>query len=63
VQVVSGSALPAGYEAVAADGTFTFTVPSGPYSGTVKVVLVDTSTCGPNVYCASLPATITISVT
>jgi len=58
VQVTSGPALPAGYTATADSGTLTFTVPS-TYSGTVKLVLLDTSTCGPNLYCASLPATIT----
>ena len=57
VQVTSGPALPAGYTAAADSGTFTLTVP-GTYRGTVKVVVIDTSTCGPNLYCASLPATI-----
>jgi hypothetical protein len=57
VQVTSGPALPAGYSATADSGTVTFTVPS-PYSGTIKLVVIDTSTCGPNLYCASLPATI-----
>jgi large repetitive protein len=49
--------LPAGYTATADSGTLTVTGP-GTYRGTVKVVLIDTSTCGPNLYCASLPATI-----
>jgi hypothetical protein len=59
VQVTSGPALPAGYTATADSGTFTLSVPGG-YSTTtvVKVVVIDTSTCGPNLYCASLTATI-----
>ena len=60
VQVISGPPLPAGYTATADSGTLTFAVP-GPYAGTVRLVLTDTSTCGPNLYCASLPATITIT--
>ena len=59
VQVFAGPALPPGYTAVASNGTVTLTVPSG-YSTTttVRLVLVDTSTCGNNLYCASQPATI-----
>jgi len=53
-------ALPAGYTATADGGKFTITGP-GTYRGTVKVVLIDTSTCGPNLFCASLPATITFA--
>jgi hypothetical protein len=60
VQVTQGPALPAGYTATADNGTLTFTVPS-TYSGVVKLVVIDTSTCGPNLYCASLPATVTIN--
>jgi hypothetical protein len=64
VQVMSGGALPSGYSATASNGTLTFTVPrgGGPYIGTVKLVLIDTSTCGANVYCASQPATVTITI-
>ena len=56
VQVTSGSLS---YTATADSGTVTLAV-AGGYSSSwvVKVVLLDTSTCGPNAYCASLPATI-----
>ena len=54
-------ALPTGSTATANNGTLTVTVTS-KYNGVVKIVLIDTSTCGPNLYCASLPATVTISV-
>jgi large repetitive protein len=59
VQVQSGPTLPAGYTAKADNGTLTFTVPS-PYTGVVRVAVIDTSTCGPNLYCTSAPATINI---
>ena len=60
VQVFAGSALPTGFTATADNGTVTFTVPAG-YSKTtvVRLVVVDTSTCGPNLYCTSAPATVT----
>jgi hypothetical protein len=59
LQVTAGPALPSGWTATAYIDTVTFTVPAG-YSSTnvVRLVLIDTSTCGNNVYCASLPATI-----
>lgn len=60
VQVVTGKALPAGYTAVADSGTVTLTVPAGYDPTTVaRLVVIDTSTCGNNVYCASQPATVT----
>jgi large repetitive protein len=63
VQVISGGTLPAGYSATAASGIVTFSVPGGTaYTGSVRLVLIDTSTCGANVYCASLPATVSITI-
>jgi hypothetical protein len=60
VQVFSGPALPTGWAATADNGTVTFSVPAGYSASTiVRLVVIDTSTCGPNLYCTSQPATVT----
>jgi hypothetical protein len=68
VSLVTGPTLPAGLTFTAKNGTVSAIAPlspacnSKPFQATVHIVLVDTSTCAPNKYCASTAATVNINL-
>jgi len=61
------SSPPPGFSATAGGGTVTATVPPGgytywTYSGTVTIVLIDPTPCGPGINCSSGAATLTVDL-